>query len=44
MLTAPVIGGLFVFRVLSPHGAKKGAAKEISPQRPIRAIPVTEEA
>jgi sulfoxide reductase heme-binding subunit YedZ len=41
LATAPVIGGLFVYRVLSPHGAKRGQS---AAQRPIRAIPATEEA
>jgi len=47
VLTAPVIGGLFVYRVLSGR-AKRGKAKEPRPQqaRPARpqAIPLLEEA
>jgi sulfoxide reductase heme-binding subunit YedZ len=52
MLTAPVIGGLFVYRVLSPHRAKRSPARQApltSPKRPVQAIParpipMTEEA
>jgi sulfoxide reductase heme-binding subunit YedZ len=51
MLTAPVIGGLFVYRLLSPRGAKRSAGQVplTSTKRPVRAIParaipMTEEA
>jgi sulfoxide reductase heme-binding subunit YedZ len=43
VLTAPPIAGLFVYRVLSSQG-KKGRARENYQQRPVRAIPATEEA
>ena len=50
MLTAPVIGGLFVYRLLSTRGAQRAPARQLNPYpRPVqaiqaRAIPMTEEA
>jgi sulfoxide reductase heme-binding subunit YedZ len=44
VLTTPVIGGLFVYRVLSPKRARKGLPQHSTPRRHVRAIPVTEEA
>jgi sulfoxide reductase heme-binding subunit YedZ len=43
VLTAPPIAGLFAYRVLSSQ-RKKGRARESFQQRPVRAIPATEEA
>jgi sulfoxide reductase heme-binding subunit YedZ len=50
MLTAPAIGGLFVYRLLSSRGAQRAPARQLSSHpRPVqaiqaRAIPMTEEA
>jgi sulfoxide reductase heme-binding subunit YedZ len=50
MLTAPVIGGLFVYRLLSTRGAQRAHARQPNSRpRPVqaikaRAIPMTEEA
>jgi sulfoxide reductase heme-binding subunit YedZ len=51
-LTAPVIGGLFVYRILSRRGARRSATRRptsLAPKRraqaiPAGAIPMTEEA
>ncbi len=42
LVTAPAIGGLFVYRMLS-HGKAK-ARKKATTHQPVRAIPVMEEA
>jgi sulfoxide reductase heme-binding subunit YedZ len=45
MATTPLVGGLFVYRMLAPTGARAAPERAAgSAQRPVRAIPATEEA